>query len=321
MTRVATYGQSQVLLQDVLRNEERVFQSQRRVSSGYKSHDYKGLAIDITSLASAKNLKATAESFLHDNNEVSRRMELYNLNLGALRDAAVGMRNDVLAAINGNTGVALRQKFNDYFDTSVSLLETRDNSRYIFSGSRTDVSPFVSTVTTPAGLAAVTADVTTTPTNVFQNNSIKQQARLDNVLTLTYGVLASDAADQLMEGFRRFFRFDDGTENFGFTTGGPISAPMTEDQRDFLMGELDRLNSIISDIDAVQATNGVHQRTLEDAQARLRDDVVFMTTFAANIEDADMGVAISRLQQDGLALDASFRMLSQLSRVSLLDFI
>ena len=46
-----------------------------------------------------------------------------------------------------------------------------------------------------------------------------------------------------------------------------------------------------------------------------------MTIFAADIEDADMGEAISRLQQDDLALDVSFRMLAQLSRVSLLDFI
>lgn len=176
-------------------------------------------------------------------------------------------------------------------------------------------------MTTPAGIAAVATDITATPSNVFTNNSIKQQARLDNVLTLSFGVLASDVADEMMEGFRRFFRFDDGTENFGFTTGGPIGAPMSEDQRDFLMGELNRLNSMIADIDSAQATNGVHQRTLIDAQRRLEADVSFMTIFAADIEDADMGEAISRLQQDDLALDVSFRMLAQLSRVSLLDFI
>ena len=87
------------------------------------------------------------------------------------------------------------------------------------------------------------------------------------------------------------------------------------------MGEIDRLNSAIDDINVAQATNGVHQRTVEDTQARLSDNVTFITTFIADIEDADMGVAVSRLQQDQLALDASFRMLGQLSRVTLLDFI
>ena len=34
MTRIATYGQSQILLSDVLRNEQRVFDGQRKVTSG-----------------------------------------------------------------------------------------------------------------------------------------------------------------------------------------------------------------------------------------------------------------------------------------------
>ena len=321
MTRVATYGQSQLLLQDVLRNERRVFESERQVSSGYISPDYKGLALDVNSLSAANTVKASSESCLHDNNEVIRRLELYNLDLNALRDFAQGMRDDVISAINGNTGVALRQEFNDYFDSSVSLIEQRDNSRYVFSGSRTDISPMITS--SMAALAAVTNDVTTAAgkLDVFQNNDVRQRARLDNVLTMTYGVLASDFADELMEGFRRFFRFDDGTENFGFATSGPIGSPMTEDQRNFLIGELDRLNAIIDDVDAAQATNGVHMRTVEDTQTRHADDITFITRFIAGLQDADMGVAISRLQLDELALDASFRMLAQLSRISLLDFI
>ena len=111
------------------------------------------------------------------------------------------------------------------------------------------------------------------------------------------------------------------TELFGFATGGPIGQPMTEDQRNFLMGEIDRLNAAIQDINEAQATNGVHQRTVEDTQNRLSDNVTFITIFISDIEEADMGVAVSRLQQDQLALDASFRMLGQLARISLLDFI
>ena len=50
MTRVATFGQSQILLQDVLRNEQRVYDGQRRVTSGIQEKDYKGFAIDVTTL-------------------------------------------------------------------------------------------------------------------------------------------------------------------------------------------------------------------------------------------------------------------------------
>jgi flagellar hook-associated protein 3 FlgL len=321
MTRIATYGQSQVLLSDVMRNEQRVFDGQRTVTSGIREKDFKGFSVDVTTIVGAKNLKKAAEAFKHDNDQVKRRLDLYNINLDSLRDMAQGLRDDVLSAINGNTGVALRQKIDDYCTSAVSLFDSRDNGRYIFSGSFTDTSPLQAAANTPAGLASITNDITTTPEDVFANNDVKAQARLDDALSMTYGVTASDVGDELFEGLRRLMRFDDGTDTFGFATGGPISQPMTEDQRNFLMGEVDRLNSAIDDINSAQATNGVHQRTLEDTQARLGDNVTFITTFIADIEEADMGVAVSRLQQDQLALDASFRMLGQLARISLLDFI
>lgn len=321
MTRIATFGQAQMLLQDVLRNEQRVFEGGRKVSNGTNSRDYKGIARDVNTLSGTKSLLAGTDGYMKDNTEVMRRLELYNLNLEGLRNLAQGLRDDTLSAVNGNTGVAYRNKIDDYFSTSVSMLESKDNGRYIFSGSRTDTSPLLTTVQTPAGLGALTLDITANKATVFANNGIKQTAQLDSSLTMTYGVLAEDATDQLMEGFRRLMRFDNGTENFGFTTSGPFAVPMTEDQRNFLIGEVGRLNAIIDDIDAAQATNGVHMRTLEDAQDRLTADRVFLVKFKADIEDADMGVAISRLSQDQVALEASFRMLAQLSRLSLLDFL
>jgi flagellar hook-associated protein 3 FlgL len=96
---------------------------------------------------------------------------------------------------------------------------------------------------------------------------------------------------------------------------------LTEDQRGFLVSEVTRLNAIIDDIDAVRSTNGVSMRTLEDIQTRLERDKFFMIKFTADIEDANLGVAISRLAQDELALEASFHMLAQLSRLTLMDFI
>src|SRR5688572_1663580 len=155
MTRIATFGQSQLLLQDVLRNEHRVYEGQRRITSGIQERDYKGFAIDVTTLAGAKNLKASALSYQHDNDQVMRRLDLYDINLDSMRNIAQGLRDDVLAAINGNTGVALRQKIDDYAQSLVSLLDTRDNSRYIFGGSLTDQSP-VAPGRTTAALAGVT---------------------------------------------------------------------------------------------------------------------------------------------------------------------
>ena len=80
MTRIATFGQFQMLLQNVLQNELRVFEGERKLSSGIRSRDYKGMARDVNTLAGAKTLLSSTEGYIKDNNEVSRRLELYDLN-------------------------------------------------------------------------------------------------------------------------------------------------------------------------------------------------------------------------------------------------
>ena len=99
MTRIATFGQSQMLLQNVLKNELRVFEGERKLSSGIESRDYKGMARDVSTLAGAKSLLSSTRGYIKDNNEVSRRLELYDLNLESLRDIAQGLRDDTLSAI------------------------------------------------------------------------------------------------------------------------------------------------------------------------------------------------------------------------------
>jgi len=47
----------------------------------------------------------------------------------------------------------------------------------------------------------------------------------------------------------------------------------------------------------------------------------FIDRFIANIEDTDIGEAVTKLNQDQLALESSFRVFSQLNSLSLLNFI
>jgi flagellar hook-associated protein 3 FlgL len=319
MTRVSSLGQTTFLLQDVLRNQKELFTHQKQTTTGMKSDTYTGIARDVGTLSSAKSILARSEQFVASNIEVERRLTIYNVTMESLRDVAQEIRDNVLSAINTDSGIAIRSQLENLFDTSVNLLNTRDNGRYIYSGTRTDTPP-VKTATSTT-LAAVTADVTATPSNVFANNSLKQQTQVDDNLNMTYGALGEDVGKELMESMRRMFRFDDGTENFGFGTGGPFTNPLTVDQANFLKGELQRLNTTIDTIDKVQATNGVNHMAIEDVQERHQQDINFMKLFITDIEEVDIGEAISKMQQDQVALEASYRVLSQVSRATLLDFI
>ena len=319
MTRVSSLGQTQFLLQDVLQVQKSLFNHQKQTTTGMKSDTYTGIARDVGTLSGAKAILSRSEQFVASNIEVQRRLTIYDATMESLRDVAQELRDNVLSAINTDSGIAIRSQLNNLFDTSVNLMNTRDNGRYIYSGTRSDTPPVKTT--TEAALAAVTADVTTTPSNVFANNSLKQQTQVDDNLTMTYGVLGEDIGKNLMESMRRMFRFDDGTENFTFGTSGPFDNPLTTDQANFLKGELARLNTTIDTIDKFHASNGVNEMSIEDIQHRHEHDINFMKVFITDIEEVDIGEAITKMQQDQVALDASYRVLSQVSRSTLLDFI
>ena len=316
MTRVSTFGQSQLLLADVLRNERNVFERQQQVTSGFKSPDYQGIARDVATLSGAKALEEKSRSFLDANLDLRRRMEVMDLTLQSTFEIADKLRNDVIAAVNTGSGISLRDKLNDMFDTAVSLLNTTANGRFIFAGTRTDTAP-VST-STPAQLTALGVG---NHAQAFTNNTIKAQVQIDDNRTLTHGVLASEVAPELFGAFQRLFLFDDGTNNFGFATGGPFSDPLTDDQRAFLIQELPQITQAFDELNLAVARNGINMCTLEDTQDRHTADLTFLRIFIGDIQDVDAAEAISNLNLDQLALEASFRVFSQLTRLSLVDLI
>lgn len=54
---------------------------------------------------------------------------------------------------------------------------------------------------------------------------------------------------------------------------------------------------------------------------RQEEDRAFLKGFIAEIEEVDITEAITKLNQDQTALEASLNVAARLSRVSLLDFI
>ena len=61
--------------------------------------------------------------------------------------------------------------------------------------------------------------------------------------------------------------------------------------------------------------------TLEGVQQRHAEDRTFLMGFVGDIEDVDLAEAITRLNQQQLALEASYQVFSTLNRITLLDFI
>ena len=307
MTRVSTVGQNQLLLVDLLSTQERLVDTQKQMTSGKKSSDYKGMAPEVSTLLGAKNILARTEQFIQNNNDLQRSLEVQNAAMQGLVDISDELRQIVIGAINTSSGLALRTRIDDLFVTAVSLLNTQDGGRYIFSGTRTGTAPIKTT--TPAGLEAHGLG---NELLAFDNNSLKSQAKVDDNLTLTYGILATDISEDLFEIMQDLMIYE---------TANGYDTPLTQAQQDYLISKITDLNTAFDTLNAEQAKNGSIMATLEGVQQRQVDDRTFLMIFIGDIEDVDIAEAITRLNQQQLALEASYKVFSTLNRITLLDFI
>ena len=316
MTRVSTFGQQQLLLNTILQNQSRVFERQDQIASGNRSPNYQGIARNVETLQTSKTIKARTETFLDANKDLNRRLEIYDVALQGVYDVAQDLRLSIIDAVNTNSGLALRDKINDFYDTAVSLLNTKDGGDYIFGGTRTDTQPVAATTTT--ALAALGLG---NHAQAFVNNSIQAQTKVDETRTLTYGVLGNTVATDLFDVISRLVLFDDGTSAQGFPPAGAFNDPLDLNQKNLLQSLLDEATTAVNTVNSAVALNGVNLKTLEDTQARHEADLVFTRIFIGDIEDIDTAEAISNLNLDQLALESSFRVFGQLTRLTLLDVV
>ena len=316
-TRVSTFGQSQVLLQQLLRQQENLAVSQRQVSTGKIASDFKGLARDANALASAKAVESRNEGYLAGNKQLDQRLAIYNTALGELGEIAEGLRQDMTQAVGLNSGVGFIEKVTAAFERVTDLLQTKDRGQYVFAGSRVDVPP-VNATTVSDFLALPNSDA------IFENNQQKGQARVDDARTVEFGVLADETASPLMSALYRIFQFNSGTLPTGsaaYAPAGAFSDPLTGNQRDFLVAEFQNAVAGIDGIRQQEAANAVRYASLENVVVRQEEDRAFIQGFIAEIEEVDVAEAITRLNQNQTALETSLNVAARLSRVSLLDFI
>ena len=76
-----------------------------------------------------------------------------------------------------------------------------------------------------------------------------------------------------------------------------------------------------ADLTTRTSNNGIRLSLLEATQRHHEEQMTFTKTFITEIEDVDIAEAITRLNQDQLALESSMGVMAQISRLSLLDFL
>lgn len=307
MTRVSSFGQTEVLIQAMLRHQARIFDDQLQITTGKRSQDFSGLGSDTITLLGARDFKGRTSTFIDTINTVNSRLSANDLQLNGILNTAADLRQAILVTIAAEEASAFDALLQDSFAFIASALNAKVGGQFIFSGSKTDT-PAVNGTNLSDLIAAAAA------TDLFDNDDAKMRARVSDSVEMEFGITASDAATTLFESIKRIADFNAGG-------GGPLEGPLTAAQNTFLVGELQLLDQAILDTRRFQVVNGLGQQRIETISSQHADTSVFLDIFISDVEDVDIAEAISRLNLDQLSLEASFRTFSTITSLNILRFI
>ncbi|MEM7569879.1 MAG: flagellin [Pseudomonadota bacterium] len=307
MTRVSSFGQNQALLQGILRNQTELFDAQRQVNTGKKSDEYRGIADQATTLVASKSLYSRTDAYQTIAEDVGRQTSVYDLQLGLVLEGARGLREQILTAVGNNDATGFTLTVEENFGLAVDALNTKVGNRYIFAGAVASQEPVL--VDTLDDLQALPAIA-----DAFDNDQLKASARISDSVSIEYGQLADETGAALFQVFRDIADYTDGPS-------GPLDGELNDTQIAFLTSQIAVLDTAIQDIQKQQLLNGLNQRRLEDTATQQENQKIFLETFIADIEDVDITEAITNLNNSQTALEASYRVVSQTARLSIVDFI
>jgi flagellar hook-associated protein 3 FlgL len=194
------------------------------------------------------------------------------------------------------------------FDQLSQVLNSQDpNGHYIYGGDKDNTPPV--TATSISALSALPS-----ASAAFGNGTVARSVTIADGETVKIGVLASDAGQQLMQTLKDVADFNAGSSgNFG--------SGLTQAQSSFLSGQIQSATSAGTSINNLAAANGETYQQLQDASSSQQTMSTMYKGFVSDIQDVDMGTAVTNLNQDQVALQAALQVTSRLNQISLLNYL
>ena len=306
MTRISSFTQQQGVIGQMMRAQIQVADDQRQVSTGYKADRYQGLARDTAALVSARAIESRTTQYIDLGQQIGGQVSLQDTGLSTIYDAAKSLRDSLLSSLANNSGRTIAPELESAFESGKSVLNTRYAGKYVYSGSRTDVPPF--NAPDLATLSVVASPIA----SFFDNSQQKAEVRIDTNQVVQYGVLADDMGQTFMASVKRLGEYDAAT---------PFSANLTTADRTMLQTELTNLDTVMDGITKLQANNGFVQKRIESVVSRHETLVTVNKQLISDISEVDMASAITKFNQDKLAVESSYNLIRQMSQINLLRYL
>lgn len=301
MTRVATIPNQRVLFEAINRSQQKLAQTQLQMATGRKAQDFAALGVEAVRNLSARTLVARQEAHGAVANRLQTTLAIVDANIGGVEESMQSLSSELLKAVGTGRALGVQEAIEEAFQRFRYGMNSDEGGLPLFAGTRTDTLPFQpETLADTIGLA--TADA-------FANDNVKAQARVADGLNVEYGILASELGGTLFEAFRTL------------AEAGPIGDPPTAAQLTAMTQAFDQIGDGLTTLRGINAENGRRQAQVETLATRAEDRTLILKKLIAKNEDADMAEVASELVQRKTALEASYTVFSQLSGLSLVNFI
>lgn len=323
MTRVSSFGQQQLLIQAIQQNQSRVFEAQRQIATGRETDEYRGLAGETSTLLGSKSFLSRIEGYQQTIDTISGRLDANEVQVNGIITAMEEVQESIRTALANNQAEGIPELVKSTFSFIVNSLNTNIDGTFLFSGSRTGTAPVVDGVRTIEQLQDLvdpnSDGVLENPvSDAFQNTSISSQARIADGVDLEFGILADDLGSAAFAVLQDIYSYDLGTNP---SSTGPLQGQLDDDRFSYLQSQIGAIESVIDDIRQIQVENGLAFERLDVIDQQHADTNVFLQTFIADVEDVDIAEAVTRLNNDNVALEASYQSIASLNSLSLLNFL
>lgn len=312
MTRVANLAQNKLIQSVIARTQNRIQVSQMRISTLQKSQDYAGLGNDANRVVTLESSRRRVVEFIRNNSLLQLRIgtmlnsidaakktiqEVKNLLREILDDGSLppGINKDNIATI----------KMSELED----FLNVRINGRYLFAGSKTDVKPIQpgSLNSAPNYTDGVTTfDTNAEPSFYYQGDDTTLSSRINESVTLNYGVKADDP------GFEKAIRAIRILRSTSLTDPDAIAK---------FQQAFDLVNEAQARLEAVELNIGTKLEQLDTTNNQLEKTKNFADSIIADLEGADIYQAVALLLQDQTMLEASYKTMIRVSGLTLTKFL
>ncbi len=320
MTRVATFGNYQSALLNLMSAQNRAQQAQERIASEKIATDMSGYGRGAESLTSLTSTQERLTGFITAGKAAAARLDAQDLAMSRVGAGGQGARDAIANSLATGRLDNLMAELDLQYQVVQGGLNAQHQGTYLFGGGRGDAAP--ATARTMADLAAAPSSAAT-----FANDTLKQKSRINETTTLETGFLANEVGGGLADVFRNIQAYQNGDpvtmDGVTYTPAGAgtIAGKPSGDADAFLQAAIKAFDKANIGVTNQTAKNGLMQNHVEAALDGHEAQELSLKKLMKDKSGYDPAQAITDLQMAQVAIQASAQVVNSLRNTSLLDLL